>query len=92
MLRHGVRFATGTRNVVVEAEDHPATKGMHGVLGRKAWYLLLALPYVGLLWPSWYTRTEPSLWGFPFFYWYQFLWVPISALLTGVAYLATRRR
>ncbi|WP_370514352.1 DUF3311 domain-containing protein [Geobacter sp. FeAm09] len=56
------------------------------------WYLLLALPYVGLLWPSWYTRIEPVLWGFPFFYWYQFLWVPISAVLTGVAYLAARRR
>jgi hypothetical protein len=56
------------------------------------WYLLLALPCVGLLWPSWYARTEPVVWGFPFFYWYQFLWVPISALLTGVVYLATRRR
>ena len=88
----GARLVTGTRVIVADARGHSATQGMHRVQWRRAWYLLLALPYVGLLWPPWYTRTEPELWGFPFFYWYQFLWVPISALLTGVAYQATRRR
>jgi|GEM_PF-418741 len=86
------RFATGTRIIGAETEDHAATRDAHRVKQGRAWYLLLALPYVALLWPSWYTRTEPQLWGFPFFYWYQFLWVPISAILTGVAYVATRRR
>jgi hypothetical protein len=28
----------------------------------------------------------------PYFYWYQFLWVLISAALTGVVYFATRDR
>jgi len=87
-----VRFATGTRGIVAEAEGRSATHGVQRVGRRRVWYLLLALPYVGLLWPPWYVRTEPALWGFPFFYWYQFLWVPISAVMTGVAYLATRRR
>jgi len=32
------------------------------------------------------------LFGFPFFYWYQFAWVPLSAVLTGIVYLVTRRR
>jgi hypothetical protein len=33
---------------------------------------------------------EPTLLGFPFFYWYQLLWVPITALLTWVAYGSVR--
>ncbi len=58
----------------------------------KAWYLLLALPYIFLLWPSLYNKTEPQLMGFPFFYWYQFAWVIASAILTAIVYLATERR
>ena len=58
---------------------------------RSAWYWLLILPYLGLLFPQFYARVQPSLWGFPFFYWYQFAWVPLSALITGVVYLRTSR-
>jgi hypothetical protein len=56
------------------------------------WYLLLALPFAGLLIPPLYARESPELWGIPFFYWYQFAWVLGSALLTLTVYLATRRR
>lgn len=56
------------------------------------WYLFLVIPYLGLLWPSLYARTDPQLFGFPFFYWYQFVWVIVSAGLTGLVYLATGRR
>ncbi len=58
----------------------------------RLWYLLFAIPYLALLWPPVYARTEPQLFGFPFFYWYQFAWVIISAILTGIVYLATERR
>jgi hypothetical protein len=58
----------------------------------KLWFLLLVLPYLGLLWPALYARAEPQLFGFPFFYWYQFAWVILSAALTGIVYLATGRR
>ncbi len=58
----------------------------------KALNLLLLLPYLGLLWPPMYAHAEPYLFGFPFFYWYQFLWVILSALLTGLVYFATHRR
>jgi hypothetical protein len=37
-----------------------------------------------------YDRTDPELWGFPFYYWFQFLLIPIVAVLTSVAYLLTR--
>ena len=58
----------------------------------KAWQWLFLLPFLGLLWPPLYSKTDPMLYGFPFFYWYQFAWVIVSAVLTGIVYLATRRR
>jgi membrane protein implicated in regulation of membrane protease activity len=52
--------------------------------------VLLAAPFVALLWVSSYAKDEPRLWGFPFFYWYQFLWVLLSAAFTYTAYLLVR--
>jgi Protein of unknown function (DUF3311) len=43
---------------------------------------LLLLPYVWLLWVPSYNFRDPTLFGFPLFYWYQLAWVPVSALLT----------
>ena len=60
--------------------------------GSRAWYLLLLLPFIGLLWPPFYAKDAPRLGGFPFFYWYQFLWVLLGAGLTGVVYWATTPR
>jgi hypothetical protein len=37
-----------------------------------------------------YDRTDPELWGFPFYYWFQFLLIPVVAVLTSVAYWLTR--
>jgi hypothetical protein len=48
--------------------------------------LLLLLPYFGLLFPQLYARSTPSMWGFPFFYWYQFAWVLLASLLMALAY------
>jgi membrane protein implicated in regulation of membrane protease activity len=53
--------------------------------------LLLLAPFVALLWVSSYAKDSPRLWGFPFFYWYQFLWVFLASLLTYTAYLLVRR-
>ena len=53
--------------------------------------LLLLVPFIGLLWVPFYDQAEPSLFGFPFFYWYQFLWVPISSLLTYIVWRTTKR-
>jgi hypothetical protein len=43
--------------------------------------VLLLLPFIGLLWIPLYNAELPTLFGFPFFYWYQLLWVPATALL-----------
>ena len=48
--------------------------------------ILLAIPVVGLLWVDSYARVEPTLGGFPFFVWYQFLWVFLCAGCTWAAY------
>jgi Protein of unknown function (DUF3311) len=56
------------------------------------WYVLLLAPFVGTLFPGWYARSEPALGGWPFFYWYQFLWVIITAALTAVVYVVTTQR
>jgi hypothetical protein len=54
------------------------------------WYLLLVIPFIGTLFPGMYNSIQPTLDGMPFYYWYQLLWVVITALLTLIVYLATR--
>jgi hypothetical protein len=56
----------------------------------RRWYALLALPFLGLLYPPLYATEDPELFGFPFFYWYQFVWVPLTAGLTYLVYRKTR--
>jgi Protein of unknown function (DUF3311) len=58
---------------------------------RKLVYVLLSMPFFGLLWPPLYSLDAPRLWHIPFFYWYQFAWVFLSALATGCAYLLDSR-
>jgi uncharacterized membrane protein len=33
-----------------------------------------------------YDRNDPELWGFPFYYWFQFALIPLAAVLTTIAY------
>ena len=49
-------------------------------------WLLLLIPYVGLLWVPFYNVKTPELFGFPFFYWYQLAWVPLTSLLIWAVY------
>ncbi len=54
-------------------------------------WLLLLVPYLGLLWVPFYNTAQPDLFGFPFFYWYQLLWVPITSLLIWLVYRSVPR-
>ncbi|MCI0598576.1 MAG: DUF3311 domain-containing protein [Beijerinckiaceae bacterium] len=56
---------------------------------RLFWLLLLA-PLAGLAWVPLYNRWMPDFAGFPFFYWYQLLWVPVTTFLIYLVYRATR--
>ncbi len=56
--------------------------------GWNWWYSLFGVQFAVLLWPGLYNRVEPRLFGIPFFYWFQLLWVILGALSTAVVYLA----
>ncbi len=58
--------------------------------GSPLWYLLLLIPFLAVLWVGSYDAASPSWGGFPFFYWYQLLWIPISAALTLIVYFLKR--
>lgn len=56
------------------------------------WLTLLLLPFVGVLWVPFFNRVQPELWGIPFFFWYQFLWVVLSAIVTALVYFKVAPR
>ena len=70
-----------TRSGGADDGTPPTNKGMLVVAG-----ILLAIPIVALCWVSTYARETPKLGGVPFFFWYQFLWVFITAALTYAAH------
>ena len=60
-----------------------------GLEPKRHWIrILFVLPFIAMLWVSSYNRVTPELFGFPFFYWYQLLWVLISAAIAGIIYKA----
>lgn len=63
-------------------ESRPARKGAR-------WLLILMLaPFVAMLWPPFYNFIKPEFIGIPFYYWFQLLWVIITAAVTAGVYLA----
>jgi hypothetical protein len=52
--------------------------------------ILLIIAVAGTLVVPIYARSTPKLGDFPFFYWYQLLWVPLVGILSGIAYLLVR--
>ncbi|GGM57799.1 hypothetical protein GCM10012275_31270 [Longimycelium tulufanense] len=66
----------------------PPTNRPNG-LRWNAWNLLLLVPLLMLVTPL-FNRDEPRLFGVPFFYWFQFLFVPLGVICVGLVYLKTR--
>jgi hypothetical protein len=67
---------------------------MAGKPGRgksRAIYLLLLVPFAAVLWVPFYNRAEPALFGIPFYYWYQMLWVVLGAAALVPVYLYEER-
>ena len=64
-----------------------------GLRRRNSWaYWLLLIPFIATLWVPFYNAVEPMWQGIPYFYWYQFLWILISAALTALVYFLTEPR
>ncbi|WP_235532634.1 MULTISPECIES: DUF3311 domain-containing protein [unclassified Nocardioides] len=59
----------------------PANKFMLVAAG-----VLLLIPVVALMWVGSYAKIEPRLWGIPFFFWYQFVWVFLCSAMTYSAH------
>ncbi|HEV7126865.1 MAG TPA: DUF3311 domain-containing protein [Ktedonobacterales bacterium] len=58
-----------------------------GRKGRRWLYILLIIPFIFTLWIPFYAGAQPAFEGIPYFYWYQFLWVLITAVLTAIVYV-----
>ena len=64
----------------------PARPGPYIIAG-----VLLAAGIVLPLLVPMYAKKGPELFGFPFFYWYQILWVFIEAALLWITYAIVTR-
>ena len=61
----------------------------HPALRWSNWNLLLLVPLLTLATPL-YNGDDPRLLGFPFFYWLQFLFIPLGVLCVALVYRMTR--
>jgi hypothetical protein len=71
-------------------DEPPRTTRNQGV-----WWLvgiLLLIPMVMPLMVPIYAKENPKLFDFPFFFWYQFMWIPIAAALTFTAFKIVQRQ
>jgi Protein of unknown function (DUF3311) len=59
---------------------------------RKRWYWLLLIPTILPLMVPLYDRVQPTLYGFPFYYWGQLAFVALTMLVMTVVRIGTRRR
>jgi hypothetical protein len=66
----------------------------NGANGNGAWHwsywLLIFVCAVTFLVPF-YNRVEPTLLGFPFFYWFQLGWIFVSMIVTAYVYFVTEQ-
>ena len=80
---------------MVTASTPPAGRGTRDVApsrsDRSPWNWLLLLPIVVPLIVPLYNAVEPTLFGWPRFYWLQLLFVPLGVVTTALVYRMTRR-
>jgi hypothetical protein len=70
------------------SSDKPGGRGSGLVFNP--WNLVLLIPFIVLLTPL-YNSQSPELFGMPFFYWFQFLVIPIGVLCTITVYRMTKK-
>lgn len=59
---------------------------------RSPWNWLLLIPIVLPLLTPLYNFDSPRLWGFPAFYWIQFMFILVGVATTILVYRMTRNR
>ena len=56
---------------------------------RRLWRVAAVLLAIGIVLPllvGLYDQETPTLLGFPFYYWFQFLLIPVTAVMTTIAF------
>ncbi|HEX5314895.1 MAG TPA: DUF3311 domain-containing protein [Gammaproteobacteria bacterium] len=61
-----------------ERHAGPFAKTLIAILFLGCCAIALAVPL--------YNRARPALFGVPFFYWFQFLWIIVTGAATALAY------
>jgi uncharacterized membrane protein len=73
-------------------QRRPQGAGGEGGGGRRTtgmWAAVAVLLGIGIVVPLCvflYDSVTPTLWGFPFYYWFQFAMIPVVSILTFVAF------
>ena len=79
------------------SQRNPASDGSGSPPRPRAtgtWVVVAVLLGIGIVVPllvGIYARETPTLWGFPFFYWFQFALIPVVSLFTYVAFRLSLR-
>ena len=73
-----------------DAPDRGIRDGERRHESNTSWYWLFVLPFVFTLLPFIYNTSSPTFIGMPFFYWYQTLWIVLTAVITLLVYFKTR--
>jgi hypothetical protein len=81
--RYGFGEARHSRPDPTEPPDLPEPD-------RRGWSWLLVIPIVMPLLVPLYNRVEPSLWGIPFFYWYQLGCAFLAIVVITLVYQLTK--
>lgn len=67
-------------------------KSQTGSAHKRRWLLpLIFVPFFPVLYVPLFNRIDPTLAGIPFYYWFQMIWIPLSAATTYAVYLATNK-
>ncbi len=70
-----------------QRSSEPASRPASGT--RPIWAVVALLLIVGTVVPllvGTYDSEKPTLFGFPFYYWFQFLLIPVVSILTYIAF------
>jgi hypothetical protein len=73
------------------SESELSTRGPVVTPARLIAAVCVIVPFVAVLWVPIYDKDKPEVAGFPFFFWWQLLWVAVTAGLMGLAYYVVRR-
>ena len=70
--------------------DRPARERASPARRNRGALWLLVLPFLALMVPPLYAHVTPRIFGIPFFYWYQAVWLIVTAAITTFVYRLRR--